>query len=80
MYNAKNFSISDMNLWFFIKYIFGFERIIRLDEFDNADVDLELTVERKLSESENEKENQIEDSQSIPISEYTNEYSPLRYF
>ena len=69
-----------MNLWFFIKYIFGFERIIRSDEVDNADVDLELTVERKLSESENEKENQIEDSQSIPISEYTNEYSPLRYF
>ena len=80
IYNAKNFNISNISLWFFIKYIFGFERIIRLDEFDNADVDLELTVERKLSESENEKENQIEDSQSIPISEYTNEYSPLRYF
>lgn len=80
LYDAKNFNISDMNLWFFVKYIFGFERIIRLDEFDDDDenVDLGLTVERKLSV--NEKENKIEDRQPIPISKFTNEYSPLRYF
>ena len=62
-----------------IKYIFGFERIIRLDEFDDKDVDLKLTVE-SISSKNNEAENKIIDRQPIPISEYTNEYSPLRYF
>ena len=78
IYNAKNFNISNISLWFFIKYIFGFERIIRLDEFDDKDVDLKLTVES--ISSKNEEENKIIDRQQIPISEYTNEYSPLRYF
>lgn len=78
IYNAKNFNISNISLWFFIKYIFGFERIIRLDEFDDKDVDLKLTVES--ISSKNDEENKIIDRQQIPISEYTNEYSPLRYF
>ncbi len=80
IYNAKNFNISNISLWFFIKYIFGFERIIRLDKFDNKyrDVDLKLTVESV--SSKNEEENKIIKRQQIPISEYTNEYSPLRYF
>ena len=78
IYNAKNFNISNISLWFFIKYIFGFERIIRLDEFDDKDVDLKLNVES--ISSKNDEENKIIDRQQIPISEYTNEYSPLRYF
>lgn len=82
--NLKNFSLTDINLRFFIKYIFGLGCVVRLKKSE----DLDLIAELKLIENDKK----VDDKNSnvkvynktfwsyYPIPMYTNEYSPLRYF
>ena len=81
--NLRNFNLTDINLWFFIKYIFGFGCVVKLKKSENLD----LIAELKLTEN-NKK---VDDKNSnvkvcnktfwayCPSIKYTNEYSPLRY-
>ncbi len=82
--NLKNFSLTDINLWFVIKYIFGFACVVRLKKSE----DLYLSAEIKLTK-DNKKVDDKDSNVKVcnktfqlhrPILRYTNEYSPSRYF
>ena len=78
--NLKNFSLTDINLRFFIKYIFGLGCLVRLKKSE----DLDLIAELKLTENNKKVDNKNSKVKvcnvGYPAPRYINEYSPLRYF
>ena len=75
----KNFTLTEINLWFIIKYIFGFACLAKFK-------DSELKMEFKLTDNNQLKQESVMLKLSDKIlREYesytalTNEYSPLSY-
>lgn len=82
--DLKNFNLTDINLWFFIKYIFGFGCVVRLKKSEYLDLiaEIKLTSENQVDKKNSKVKvcNETFRSHHCPYLRYTNEYSPLRYF
>ena len=81
--NLRNFNLTDINLWFFIKYIFGFGCVVKLKKSENLDLIAELKLTENNKKVDDKNSNVKVCNKTLwsysPITKYTNEYSPLRY-
>ena len=81
--NLRNFNLTDINLWFFIKYIFGFGCVVKLKKSENLDLIAELKLTENNKKVDDKNSNVKVCNKTLwsycPSIKYTNEYSPLRY-